>query len=132
MWVPAGIKLFVDGNQVETVLVEVAHFEPVTLTVRAGDPQSQIQVPIQRLKFDPSQWVYENGDPDGAPNDPNLLYTNFGHQALHRQLVANADEFCQVHLPGDQAGEWFARRAKLVRANNTRSMHMEVAGTIQQ
>ncbi|CAE7251623.1 RH16, partial [Symbiodinium sp. KB8] len=30
------------------------------------------------------QWVYTGWDPEGLPNDPALLYTNFGEQALHR------------------------------------------------
>ena len=33
------------------------------------------------------QWIYEHGDPTGLPNDPNLLYTNFGPQALHRTTL---------------------------------------------
>ena len=31
------------------------------------------------------QWIYRHGDPDGLPNDPSLLYSNFGEEAAHRQ-----------------------------------------------
>ena len=37
------------------------------------------------------QWIYEHGDPDGAPNDANLLYTNFEPQALHRTYASRLD-----------------------------------------
>ena len=44
-------------------------------------------LPLQAL-----QWIYEDEDPDGLPNDPELLYTNFGSQAKHRETKL-ADSF---------------------------------------
>ena len=37
-----------------------------------------------RILDEALQWTYENEDPDGLPNDDNLLYTVFGPQAQHR------------------------------------------------
>ena len=33
-------------------------------------------------------WVYAGRDPDGASNDAELLFTNFGRSALHRSTLA--------------------------------------------
>ena len=51
-------------------------------------PTDKLVVPSTNNRPEALQWTYEYGDPDDLPNDPELLYTNFGRAAKHRETCS--------------------------------------------